>query len=172
MKTNLNQKSITPGVKSAVNAYLLARVYAETMRNTVNQIEVEILKEAPLSNGFDRVDMKEITDPEQSYLCTDENQLKDYYAECDSRERKAGLKPNNMPFDHCPALVAEHIQVQTEWLICENAAEMLGLEFEGKELNNRLLCLGLEKRQKFIDLVVGLVVNLPDFKSPLANATK
>ena len=167
MKTQLTQKNVTPGVKSAVNSYLLARAYAETMREAVDKIQRQALEEAPLKNGFERFEINKITDPKQAYLCTDENQLKDYYAECDSRERQAKLKPPDMPFDHCPALVAEHLQVQTEWLICENAAEMLGLEFEGKELNNRLLCLGLEKRQRFIDLVVGLVVNLPGFKSPL-----
>jgi len=172
----LTQKDVTPGVKSAVNAYLMARAFAETRRDQVDKIEREILAEAPLTNGFyeteGRRNHKEagelITDPKDTWLCTNEAQLEEYYLECDNRARKAGLKPDDMPTTHCPALVAERIQTETEWLICDNATTMLGLEFDGKELNHRLLCMGIEKYQEFIDLIVKLVVNLPDFKSPLA----
>jgi len=166
----LTTKDVTPGVKSAVNAYLMARVYAETMREEVDKIERAVLKECPLSNGREQkrgMPAKEITDPKYTYHCTNEDELQDYYEECDKRERKASLKPDSMPFDHCPALVAENIQNKTQWLICDVAAEMLKMDFDGKELNHRLLCMGLDKYNQFIDLVVGLVVNLPGFKNPL-----
>ena len=162
---NFTIKNVTEEVKSSVSAYLMARAYAETMRSAVDEIQRTILEECPL---HDRRDDVLITDPKDAWHCDNEHELKDYWAECDARLRAAGLKPANMPDTHCPALVAEHVQMQTTWLIAEAAAKMLKLDFDGKELNCRLLCMGLDKRREFIDTIVGLVVNLPDFKSPPA----
>uniref|UniRef100_A0A6H2A4X6 Uncharacterized protein n=1 Tax=viral metagenome TaxID=1070528 RepID=A0A6H2A4X6_9ZZZZ len=169
MKTKLSIKDVTPAVKSSVAAYLMARAYAETMRAAVDKIHRAILEESPLTNGHESKHGKPaemITDPKLTWLCDDEEIMKDYYQESDKRLRAAHLKPDSMPDDHCPALVAEHIQVKTQWLLIECAAEMLG-ENNPRDFNNQLLCAGLDTHQKFIDLVVGLVVNLPDFKSPL-----
>ena len=170
---NLTQKDITQEVKSAVNAYLMARAYAETMRAAVDKIERAILQESPVTNGLE-VEHGEparlITEPKHTYLCTDEAMMADYYAEVNKRLRAKGLKPADMPDTHCPALVAEEMQLTAERLVIDTAADMLKLGFDGKELDHRLLCMGLEKRQELIDLVVKLVVNLPDFKSPLKKA--
>jgi len=175
MDVKLTEKDVTQEVKSAVNAYLLARAHAEIMRNAVDKIQREILKEVPLTNGFyeteGRRNRKEagelITDPDDTWLCTNDAQVEDYYLECDKREREVGIKPDDMPTTHCPALVAEEIQRKTERLIISNAAEMLHLEFDGEELHHRLIYHGLDKYHEFIDLVEKLVINLPDFKNPL-----
>jgi len=169
MKTNLTMQDVTQDVKSSVNAYLMARAYAETMRSAIDKIQRGVLEECPLTNGLEVKHGKSerrITDPEHAYLETREDHIQDYYAECDKREREAGLKPKEMEFDYCPALVAEHLQVKSEWLLIESAAEMLG-EDKPEDFNNKLLCHGLESRKKFIDLVVGLVLNLPDFENPM-----
>lgn len=166
----LTRADVTPAVKAAVKAYLMARARAEVIRAEVDKIERAILAECPLTNGLEQEHgepPRKITDPKHVYLCTDEALTSDYYAECNHRERKAGLKPADMPDTHCPALCAEHLVTQAEWAIETAAAVMLGLPFDGRELNGRLLSLGLEARHKFIDLVVGLVVNLPDFKNPV-----
>lgn len=168
----MTAKDVTPAVKSSVSAYLMARAYAETMRGKVDEIQRAILEECPLANGVEQehgIEPKEITDPHRAWLCSDNDMMQDYYAESDKRLRAANLKPDDMPDAHCPALVAEHIQLKTEWLMLDCATEMLGMDFDGKELNNRLLCMSLEKRQEFINLLVKLVVNLPDFKNPLTH---
>ena len=161
MSLHLTEKDVTPAVKHSVNAYLLARAYAETMRDKIDEIQRQILSEIPLINPKDG---ERITEPKYSWTCTDEELMTEYFAECNIREREAKLKPEDMEDDFCPALVAENIQTDTEWLIFDAAAEMLKLDFDGKELHHRLLCRGLDEMKKFIDLVVGLVVNLPDFK--------
>lgn len=167
---SLTQADVTPAVKEAVKAYLMARARAEVIRAEVDKIERAILAECPLTNGLEQEygePARKITEPKYVYLCTDEVLLADYYAECNHRERKAGLKPAEMPDSHCPALCAEELATQAEWAIETAAAVMLGLPFDGKELNGRLLCMGLDVRHRFIDLIVKLVVNLPDFKNPL-----
>jgi len=166
----LTTKDVTPGVKSAVNAYLMARVYAETIREEVDEVYKETLGIFPLyTDAFTRHNQKveRILDVNRMYLSKDEETCKNVYTDANFQLRKRGIKPDVMSDDECPALVAENIQLKTQWLICDTAAEMMGLDFDGKELNHRLLCMGLEKYKEFIDLIVGLVVNLPGFKNPL-----
>jgi len=55
----------------------------------------------------------------------------------------------------CPALTAKQLQAQSEQLIIDSAAEMLG---ENKDFRHTLLCSGLKEYHKFINMVVGLVV--------------
>lgn len=173
MKTKLIMQDVTPAVKSSVRAYLMARAYAETMRAAVNPVYRESLEIHPLYTDRDelrapsrRKPKERILDVDKMYLSKDDETCKEVYADVNFQLRKMGLKPASMPDDHCPALVAEHIQVKTQWLLIECAAEMMGIE-NPKDFNNRLLCNGLETHRKFIDLVVGLVVNLPGFESPL-----
>lgn len=149
----------TPTVKSLVGAYLMARVLAESMREQVNAIYLDILTECPIYGDRDG---GQILDPGHLYLCSNMSLVQDAWAEADRRERKAGLKPVGMLNSHCPALVAEHGLLKVEWEIIKTSGEKLGIT------NTKLLCAGGSKmRQKFIDLVVGLVISLPDFKSPL-----
>ncbi len=155
------QDMLTPEIRSCVNAYLMARAYAETMREKVDAIHREILTECPIY--ADKHEGRQIFKSGDLYLCTNDALCQDFYEEADKRLRAAKLKPDNMPVDHCPALVAEHLQVKTEWLLIGAAGEPFGIT------NDKLLCTpnGLENRQKFIDLVVSLIVNQPDFKNPL-----
>ena len=171
MEKKLMQKDVTPAVKSSVRAYLLARCYAEVMREKVNTVYCEALEIIPLYE--DRAQLRDpsrqkpktrIYDVKQMYLSTDEETCKEVYEDVNFHLKKKGIKPAEMPEDQCPACVAEHLQTKTEWLIIDSAAEMLG---EKGDFQNRLLCAGIDKYHKFIDLVVGLVVNLPDFKNPL-----
>jgi hypothetical protein len=101
------------------------------------------------------------------YLSKDDETCNDVYKDVEFNLIKDGVKPEDMPEGQCPACVAEHIQVKAEWLICDTAADMLDMDITGKELNSRLLCMGLDKYHEFIDLIVRLVVNLPDFKNPI-----
>ena len=152
---------VTPALKSAANAYLLARAYHETMREKVDEVYREILTEIPVyADQFDHTE--QILDVKNLYLCSDDEECKDVYAEGNKRLREMGLKPDDMPDSHCPALVAERDQRDAERAIFEAASVMLELELTGQELNNGLLCMkkGLEKRQEFIDATVGLILSV------------
>ena len=163
----LTPQDIPQGVKSAVNAYLMARTYAECMREKVNEVYKESLGIFPLYTDRNKRrggKSERIYDPEKMYLSKDDETCKDVYADVDFHLRKRNIKPESMPDGHCPALTAEHLQTQAQWLIIDTAGEMLG---ETGDFQHKLLCAGLDKYHEFIDLVVKMVVNMPDFANPL-----
>lgn len=161
MRTNLSQNDVTPDLIVAVYAYIAARAHAELLREDVDKVDRELLAENPLPNTAGHGHDKWITEPKYTYLCEDEDALERYYAERDARLRAAGLKPDGMPHDYCPALVAEHEQLKAERLLIKQAGQMLEIE-DPEDLSNLLLCQpdGLAKRQEFIDLTASLVVTL------------
>ena len=164
MKTKLTKQDVTPAVIEAGYAYIATRAAAETITAAVKPVYAEVLagfefyNDLSVEHGAER---KRITDPDDLYQSTDEDGASRYYAAIDRALRQAGLKPDDMPADHCPALVAEHDQVKAEWALIEAAAAMLG-DDDPKSFNHRLLCQahGLEKRREFIELTAKLVVNL------------
>lgn len=159
MKPKMNEV-ITPEVKSYVNAYLMARAYAETMRAKVDAIHRDILTECPIYADV-HGHTQQIFKSGDLYLCSNDALCRDFYDESNKRLRAAKLKPDDMPVDHCPALVAEHLQVKCEWALIEAAGRPFGIT------NDKLLCNGLKTRQEFIDLVCKMVVKLPGYKNPL-----
>lgn len=174
MKDRLTIQDVTPEVQNAVHELITSMAIAKTMRAKVDAIQRTVLQDIALYNDLEvelsgprrlRVERTRIYDPKHSYQSEDDAAINAYYAACDAAERAAGLKPDGMDLDHCPALVAEHEQLKAEWNVLDAAAVMLDLEFDGQELNNRLLCekngKGLEQRRQFLDLVIGAVVNLP-----------
>ena len=160
----MTARDVTPEVKTAVSAYLLARAFAKAKREQVDEVKRAILAECPLTNGAEQEHgdpPRDITDPDLVYLCTDDDLLADFYAETHKRLLAAGIKPADMPLTHCPALVAESLRIKTAWALIDAGFRMLGEPVEnGRHLYGK-------NRAKFLDLIVGLVVNLPDFKSPL-----
>lgn len=169
---NITKANITTALKTTVNAVLIAKASAKLMRSEVDKIQRAVLQECPLNlaaewkaSGRANYPLK-ITEPKHAYL-GDDAEFKDFAAECGKRERAAGLKPDSMPDDHCPALVAEDIERQAIALLIDEAAVSLGFDMSGPDLRHKLLCLGLDQYNRFVDLVIGLVVNLPDFRNPL-----
>jgi hypothetical protein len=168
----MDKKDVTPGLKSAVSAYLMARARAEVLREKIDKIEREILESACyFSNPLlaDHSITKRITEPSESYLLK-EDDARDYLLDVRAALMESGYDIKQVPNEpehhyFCPALTAESLQTTTEHLIIENGAEMLGED--PKDFSHRLLCAGLDKYKEFIDLCVKLVVNLPDFKKPL-----
>lgn len=158
---SLTPDSITPAIKSGVNAVLIARAYAETMRTEVNKVYAEILTECPVY--ADRWgETKQILNPDDLYLCGNEDLVADAYAEANVRLRKLGLKPAEMLDDNCPALVAETLLIDAQHVLVGAAEEV----FQGITID-KLLCAGLDKYKQWIDLLCGLVISLPDFHNPL-----
>lgn len=174
MKLSFKQSDISPAMVSAVNALLMAKARAQLIRQQVDTVERAVLEQCPLTNGLEvehGEPARKIIEPRHVYLCTDRPLLDEYYGEVSHRLRKEGIKPDTMPDEHCPALVAENLELECEWLLLDVAAEIMDFREGGKELNHRLLCLGLEKRAEFIDLWVKLVVNLPGYRNPLTGAS-
>lgn len=164
MKDKLTANDVTLAVKSAVAAVLLARAYAETKRAQVDEIARAVLAECPLKvrdKYRERGRPEYITDPKLTYLAIDSH-FEDYLAECNKRERAAGVKPESMPDSHCPALVAEHVLADAEQVLLDCAGEMLGVP-DFAERTTR----SLDLYRQAINLLCGLVVNLPDFRHPL-----
>lgn len=158
MNHNLNTV-VTHEVKALVSAYLLARAYAELTRERVNTIYREILTQCPVY--ADRTG-DQIFSPDKLYLCSDDALVRDARDEANKRERASGIKPADMPDDYCPALVAESLLSDVESCLIDASGAAFGIT------NKKVLCArdGLAKRQKWIDLVVGLVVRQPDFRGP------
>ncbi len=167
-------KAPPQSVRSAVNAYLMQRAYAETMRQAVDEVHLAILTQCPIYANRYRGDHSGtgelILKSGNLYLAAeeDEAEVQEFYSEANHRLRECGLKPKGMKDSHCPALVEEHNRIKTEWLLCECGAEMLGVD-DPKNFHNDLLCHGLAKVQEFIDLLCGLVVNEPGYKNPMTD---
>jgi len=168
--------TIPESVKSAVNAYLMARAYAEVHREKVDSIQRHLLETAKYyvdpkwkdTRSFqDGIDDERITDLKLTYLMSD-SESKDYFADLKAALIKAGYEIEDIPGAEgrwkCPALVAESLQRDTERLIIECASDMVN---GGENFADKLLCFGLERYHRFIDLVVGMVVSMPGFKNPL-----
>lgn len=165
----LTQQDITPEIKQAVSAYLMARVYAETMRAEVDKIETAVLEESEYlvkPEWCKRYGEKKIRvlKPSDSYLM-EESDYKDFWAESVKRMKAAGLdrhlpKGETMEAGYCPALVAEELQRVAARLIVEVAEPLTGVSVD------KITC-HLDLYRKYVDLWVGLVVNLPDFENPL-----
>ncbi len=166
---------ITNAVKSAVNAYLMARTLAECEREKVDALAHEILK-----TGIYHADLKfvkrgistneRITDPDKAWMLEAEEHH-DYLIDLRKAMQDAGYTIKSIPGEpeysyNCPALTAESMQRDAEHLIIDAMAEMLG---ESKELGHNLICAGLDKYHQFIGLAVKMVVNMPGFKNPLTS---
>lgn len=151
----------TPAVQSYVRAYLMARAYSETMREAVDKVHAAILDQCPIYADLPGTSGERITKGKHLYLSTDEAKCADFYAEADKRLRACGLKPADMPAEYCPALVAENLLSKASRCLIDEAGKPFDLDAD------KLLCGGLKNWEKFIDLTVGLVVNLPGFKCEL-----
>ena len=159
----MNKDDITIKMIDVVSDYLVKKAFCEVMQKSVQKIQRQALVEIEMFNDMSikhGIAKKRIADPKLTYLCEDESATQEYYVYCDREERQAGLKPDSMPFEHCPALVAESALTRSKWAILDGAVIMLDMDMTGKELNHRLLCQGIETYEKFIELCVSLVVNL------------
>lgn len=163
MKTNLKPSDVTTELIMAVYTYVGKRAIAETMRAEVDKVTTQLLTDIELySEGNNYRSSKRIFNPSDTWLCRDDEVMETFYTEIDNRLKEVGLKPDDMERDFCPALVAEHEQIKAEWQMLTEVAKMLELDMTGNDLNNQLLCQkdGLNKRREFIDMTVGLVLNL------------
>ena len=157
----LQQAIDTPEMHDLVKAYLIARAYAETVREAVSKVYNQILQDIPVysSDEFGEA-VERIYDHEKLYRSRGD--LDHIYDEMDKRLRAAGLKPESMERDFCPALVAEDELRKIKHQLVNTSGKPLNVTVD------KLLCQpdGLKMYDKWIDLVVGAIVNSPKFVKP------
>jgi len=148
----------TPTIKNAVKTLLMAKVYAETMRE---ELDKEVYRPAlhiegrPIysTEGRHGRPVKPITEHKDAWLMSDEDS-KDYHAECQHQIKKRAV--NNKAYrvndDCCPALVAEALKTDAEWALLTACEPLTGIT------NRALCCAGLDKRRRYIEIICGLVV--------------
>jgi hypothetical protein len=176
----MSMKDVSPELISAVSAWLLSKVKYDLEKQKMDQLDKELLEDlnvymaddfvAHLSDGErkDSVVKDEnglrIIEPKIVYMASEESAAK-FYEERSNRIQKMGYKIDK---EHCPALIAEGIKMECEQLIINASCKILGLG-DGEDWKSKLLCHsnGLETHKKWIELCVGLVVNLPGYESPL-----
>ena len=165
MKQHLTREDVTQEVIDSAHAYIAALAWVQTVAEIVKPIQAKVFTGFVFYNDLHvelaGAERERITDPDRLYLSQDEPNITAYYTAIDKALRENGIKPADMPEEHCPFLVAEDKQVKAEWALIEAAARMLGVD-KPETFNHRLLCQarGLEKRREFIELTAKLVVNL------------
>lgn len=165
---------ITNAVKSAVNAYLMARTLAKCEREKVDSLARGILETASYHADLKFVTRERtserITDPDKAWMLEAEEHH-NYLIDLRKALQGAGYTIKSIQGEpeysyNCPALMAEGLQMDAEHLLIEATAEMIG---EKDDLVHNLICAGLDKYHQFIDLVVGMIVNMPGFRNPLTS---
>lgn len=162
--------ALTPEMQSATSAYLMARAMAETLKPIVRQIEVDLLKEMPINydpqwaeksrrRGGEILEGR-ITDPDHLYLAVlDSPKVIAYYEVLDARKQERFPDPAR-PKDHCPYLVAKTTVLEAENLMIDAASSLHGhADLKHDQFYG-------DKRKQMIHLILGLVINHPQFKAP------
>lgn len=145
-----------------VNTYLRAKAFARLEAERVAPIHAELLRVwKPMETRNGRPE-KPVTDWKRLYLCEDDDLCKDLFADMDRMYREAGWK--DLKPGECPALIAENLVTKAGWAIIEAMRQWFP-----DVTADSLLCAGLEKYRRYIDLAVGLVVNHPKYRKPTAS---
>lgn len=150
-----------PEFIAAAEAVLMAKAYVETLRPVVEGYQRKILNEHHWHIAKKWVDMGEddevITDPNHTYLMEDED-FKEYLRLIRIEQDKAGLKTDNP--DHCPLLVAEHLESQAKHVLIEEAESITGISFDDIMRKFSLY-------NQYVDLLLSLAVSTGKVKNRL-----
>ena len=147
--------TITPALRDAVQAYLLARAYTQTIRPTV-----EAYKRATLIASNVRYDTRYeerrgrefITELADAWMGRDEDTDR-YFRALDDAHAAHGF---DVPAGYCPLLIAEYDEIKARWAICEESEYISGLKRADITIN-------LDRFREYTELMVGLVLTLcPD----------
>lgn len=157
-------KELTHGV----NVVLLAMTHAQLERERVDVIERNVLSEQ-IYHGHHRTrndqgrtgsNQFRVIEPRDSWLMDDQS-AGAYHARLDGIHVAAGFE--KAKDGYCPALRAESLETEAENALIAEAEQF----FPGVT-NNGLICdprgKGMERRKKYLDLIIGLVVNAPGYR--------
>ena len=144
-------KEINNEIKTCVFSLMTARAFSVTMRRAVAKVHRKILLETPIyANQFDET--KQIVSSKNLYLTDDDTACNNFYVESDIILKNAGIKPDDMGVEFCPALVAERLVTLNENLLIEACVPVFRV--------SREQLYKIDLRNKFINLVCKLVISL------------
>jgi hypothetical protein len=137
---------------------MLAQAHAELMRAKCDKIQRRLLGEREYKTSeqwLPHIPVGRVTDPSLTYLLADEDSVV-YLAALDAAYREAGY--TDLEPGHCPALIAERLLMLAQRTLFECAKEFFP-EIQADHLYG-------EHRQKYLDLLLGMVVSAPGYKAP------
>jgi hypothetical protein len=154
--TTQDPKKVAAALRPHVQTLLMRMAVAQVERERVDKIQREELTGQMYYGRLRDGRQVRITEPKQSWLMDDDSAAR-YFAKLNAVHLAAGFAA--AAEGHCPALTAEYEQTKAEWALIKAAEEF----FPGMT-NDKLLCGtakmgGLETRQKYLDLLCGLVIN-------------
>lgn len=147
-----------------VNAVLLAKAHAECERERVDAIQRRVLSEGIYTGRRNIERGKEsqsfrVTEPKDTWKM-DEGCWDEYFAKMQAIHLGEGFE--KAADGCCPALTAESLERDAKHLLVEMAQNCIpGVTLKA------LLSAGLEKYEKYIHLLIGVVVSSPHYKDPL-----
>jgi len=168
MKTvaELAASPIPYGVISGCNAVLMATAYARVMREKVDAVYLEVLNECPLyADRYPPEDGSppaKIVSPNRLYLSKDDAAVAETIREAQARLRERGVAKPDLPEGHCPALLAENVQMTAEHILIQCAAEWFDVPMTPDEFLDRITD-DMDRYHALIDLLLKLYVNSPQF---------
>jgi hypothetical protein len=169
----LQERFDNPEYWDLAKLWMEAKALAETVREKVDAIRVDVLKnDVKLYNDLDMsfkerqssrfkdIERKRILDPKEDYQTQDDDEQARYYALLVEKTRAAGLRTPDMTDDQCPALVAEYDLVKVEWLILD----ALNIIFETDQFSGiyDVAAAGKFNRTNAIDLFIKCAHNHPN----------
>ena len=139
-------------IRAAENCFA-AMAYTKTIRPIVDAYQRRILAEmqAPLAEKWKergRHTDEIILNPDHTYLMEDAD-FQTYLARCREEQARAGLHTESP--DHCPLLVAQHLQVKAEWVLIEAMEPITHIAEVSGDHRKRLLDLTLRFLAPFCD---------------------
>ena len=135
-----------------VDTYLLAKAYAQTQREAMDKIDLELIARLSPMDG-----RKPITNPRHLWRMGDAAYV-EFQAARDDMIKAAGY---NVERGYCPALMAEHVEISAARALVNEAGKFVpGMDAD------KLICSGLDNYYKAVDLLCKLVVNHPTYRAP------
>jgi len=158
-----NAKKMSRAIMPQVNALLIARVKAETIRKQIDAMDRELLtaeiyRPDPDTYSRDPENMPErIIEPRDIWTMSEDDYSR-YQQTRDDRIQSDGWIVKERGF--CPALVAEYSVTQCEWALCEEAEKHVA------EMNHERISRDMDLRDRAIEIMIGLAVNAPGYRKP------
>ena len=145
-----------------VNTVLLAQAVADVEREKCDAIQRRLLAESEYfgrhkTRSNPTGDRFRVLEPKDDWLMEDEDAAR-FYAALDAAYAAAGYK---LEPGYCPALMAENAQCQAE-----NAMIVAAGKWFPEFVDEGTPRVWGEKRDKLVELLIGLVVNFPGYKAP------
>lgn len=140
------RNKITPEMKQAAKVCFIAMAYRETIRPTVEAYHRRVLNELGYPNLTEKT----------SYLMPDTT-AKIYFARLDEEKEKAGF--HGLEPGYCPLLIAETMVRDAEHVLIAAMQPLTKIKDA-----HQLLCAGLDKYERYIDLTMRLLAPFVDTK--------